>query len=242
MAEDRSIVCIHFPPIWSRIEDALSGGWWPPVGLTLIGDESSVNESELVNVTHLGLIDREQSSLDELESDVGLFTAEHMTTRIAVHSALISDGVRSIAFPGRSRTGKSSLCLAALDAGLTVHSDEYSLIDPSSGLAMGWHRRLRIRKADGSRRVPILQPSNECIRLTHVAHLQFDASVRVASQLEIEPMTQALTTMCLVDNAVAARLRPQLVMEAALTVARHAIGVTGRRGDAARALQELFRQ
>lgn len=239
-AEDGSVVCVHFPPIWSRIEDALDAGWWPPVGLTLIGDESAVNPTAFVDVTHLGLIDRDQSSLSELESDIGLFTAAHMTSRVALHAALISDGENSIAFPGRSKTGKSSLCLAALDAGLIVHSDEYTLVHPVTGLVSGWHRRLRIREGRGSRRIPIPQRPNEDLMLTHVAHLQFNESIQSGSSLDVRVISQSQTAMCLVDNAVAAQLRPELVLEAALKIARLAVGIQGRRGDASQALHELF--
>lgn len=76
--------------------------------------------------------------------------------------------------------------------------------------------------------------------LTHVAHLQFNESIQSGSSLDVRVISQSQTAMCLVDNAVAAQLRPELVLEAALKIARLAVGIQGRRGDASQALHELF--
>lgn len=68
---------------------------------------------------------------DRVESELALFAAERLAGQVAVHSAAIAMRGRVLLVPGPTGVGKSSLCAAAAaEAGATVLSDEYALVDP----------------------------------------------------------------------------------------------------------------
>lgn len=76
------------------------------------------------------------------ESDFGLYVSEKLPGFVAVHAALLHVDDAIVIVQGSSGVGESSLCVAAMDAGWEMWSDEYCLINTTTGdVAQGWSLR-----------------------------------------------------------------------------------------------------
>ncbi|MEO7572228.1 MAG: hypothetical protein ABIX10_07310, partial [Acidimicrobiales bacterium] len=153
----------------------------------------------------------------------------------AVHSAgIVVDG-RVLMLPGPSGVGKSSLCVAAVDAGLPVITDEYVLVYAAAGVVVGWRRPVRVRRPDGGvDRLDLVQPSDP-LPVGLVAVTTYVPGATIA----VEPVRSSEAVMRLLANTVCAQSRPDAAMDAALSVARSSRAVVGTRGEAATAIRHL---
>jgi hypothetical protein len=206
---------------------------WPPQGLTRVEGATSDDAGVVQRLPLAGPVS--DAAWDRLESDLGLFTAERLADRVAVHAALaVVDGA-AIVLPGRSFTGKTTLGLALAAAGATLASDEYALVDPVSGLVTGWPRPARIRDgAAGSRRVPLAG----AIDPVPVALVAFLRHVEGAT-LEVSPISRGDAIVAMLDETVCARSRPDLSLDAAMATT-HGTLLQGVRGEAAAAATWLL--
>ena len=218
---------------------------WPPIGL--IGPDAAgaedpdevafaVDGDALADPYAAGL------ALTRLESDLALFAADHLVGRVAVHAGLVTWHGRTLLLPGPSRSGKSTLVLALAEQGATVHTDEYALIDPATGAAMGWPRPIRRRRADGGTdRVTLGSADRAQHRpaqaIDLVAVLRFEGAETVAGW---RPVAAPEVVHEIIANTVSARRHPDLTLDAALAVGRTSIGIGGRRGEAAGAAAALL--
>jgi hypothetical protein len=211
--------------------------WWPPLGLVAVeapgaekGDASEIR------------VDLQLASWRErLESDLGLFAAEHLRRLVAVHAAVIEVAGKLVVLPGSSFTGKSTLCAAAVAAGHTVWSDEYALVDPSTGRVTGWPRRIKLRGADGgTERVDIGGTSvREMRSVDRLVFVAYDESATVP--LDVRSITPGDAAMRVLENTVCAQSRPGDALSAATALARSCGAVAGTRGAADLAVAELWR-
>ena len=203
----------------------------PPLGLTLVDDGAHLD-----CVLELSVNAESTESLDDLESDLGLFAAEHLRDLVAVHAALLARGDSAILLPGSSMTGKSTLAKTALDQGFIVAGDEYALIDPATGLAHSWPRPIHLRSESGWQRVDgtVDVPP---VRIALVASLVFDDSV--VRGLETVELTGGELVLNLLAHTICARTRPEDSLRAAAAIAQQARGIRGTRGEAGPALSEL---
>ena len=208
-------------------------GYWPPEGLTRL--RTPPPEVPAL-VTQADTSD--PLSLAQMESDLGLFAAELLADAVAIHAAVIQAGTRVLVFPGPSLTGKTTLCVAAMDLGYSVLTDEYALVNPQSGRMRGWARPVRIRTDAGWERHLVVQPHAERAA-TLIATLTYssDFTQGALSIRECEPSEVVLD---LIANTVCARSRPDFALNAAVTLARTTPGIRGVRGEAHRALPALM--
>jgi hypothetical protein len=230
VADNGAHVAVTVPETWAESMD--SGHpltWWPPVGLTRVDVPAEPSET-------FTAVEDSVTAMARLESDLGLFTAEHLADRVAVHAAVLSIDGAVILLPGKSMAGKSSLCVAAHRLGHQVHSDEYALVDPETGLVGSWPRPVRQRNGDGTvQRLP-LHSSMTDTPVTLVAGLAYDSSDPVWSVEELSP---AEIATLLLMNTVCGESRPEFAFRGALAVARACHGLQGVRGEAEEALGEL---
>ena len=238
-AEDGAIVTIEVAAVDGILEsecrDRILHGWWPPIGLRVIDQPESSEELAL------SVDPAEPASLLRLESDLSLWAASHLADLVAVHAAVFADGESVVVLPGPSFAGKSTLSLAAMDLGLEVLSDEYALIDPSTGSVRGWPRPVRRRGANGvvdRFPIPIQQGS---VQPSMVATLHYDAAHAGDTGLDVEFTSQGETVAALLANTVCAQSRPSDSFSAAVAVARLVHSVRGTRGEAVLAIAELRR-
>ncbi|MGK2949782.1 MAG: hypothetical protein ACSLFP_14520 [Acidimicrobiales bacterium] len=238
VADDGSSIVINAP---TTLQGDLAAVW-PPRGLERAAapGDGPVSHAELQVVD--GVV---QMTIDEVpvgsrwervESELALFAAERLADLVAVHSAVLVAGGRALLVPGPSRAGKSSLCLAAAEAGASVLSDEYALVDPATGLVTGWPRQVRQRLADGTTALHDLVVASEPVLVGLVAVVHHDA----VAEPHLEEIRSADTVLELLANTVCASSRPHLALDAALAVARAASAVKGTRQEALPALRELL--
>ncbi|MFM8268413.1 MAG: hypothetical protein ACKOA2_10375 [Ilumatobacteraceae bacterium] len=209
--------------------------WWPPIGLHRL-DEVPASERD-ATITLRARADV-PASLDRLESDLGLFTAERLDDLVAVHAAVIDIGDDRVVVPGPSMVGKSTLAAAALARGWVVASDEYALVAAASGAVRGWPRRIRLRSADGAVRLdaPHLSRALEPKSPALVAVLVHDAE---CAGLDVRAMSPGETVLEVLANTVCAASRPEFAFGGVVALAETTRAVVGRRGEADGALGAL---
>ncbi|MDD2858519.1 MAG: hypothetical protein PHU75_07575, partial [Candidatus Nanopelagicales bacterium] len=232
-AEDGALVSIAFDGDAAALAD-----YWPPMGL----DRIEVQGSAPVPALSLAAEAGSRDSLIRLESELGLFAAEHLASAVAVHAAIIKADGRVIVLPGESMSGKSTLCFAAHAAGHTVLSDEYVLVDPVTGLVRGWPRSLRLRVDGQWVRLGIAQ-EHEPLAVDLVAAITYDhRAPSGAGLVGVEPMSAGEVAMLLIANTVCAQPRPEDTLRAASALARTTDGIAAQRGEAELALAELVQR
>src|SRR5262249_31072298 len=83
--------------------------------------------------------------LDLLRALLELRIATNAPSRIFVHAGVVEWRGHAILFPGRSRSGKTTLVAALLRAGAKYYSDEFAVLD-AAGRVHPWARPLRMRR------------------------------------------------------------------------------------------------
>jgi hypothetical protein len=227
VADDGTVVVVTLPEDADATVLEELDRRWPPQGLRRVDGEPDGEPASRVRLSA-----DTTAAWDRLESDLGLFAAERVADRVAVHAALAVVDGRAIVVPGRSFTGKTTLGVALAAAGAVLASDEYALVDPATGLVTGWPRPARIRVPEGgSRREPVaaaIPPTPVAI----VALLRHDAGHGEEPPLTLEPISRADAVVRILDETVCARSRPDASLDAALHLAATAV-MAGRRGEAA---------
>ena len=241
-ADDGALIEVALPASASEATLAELTRRWPPQGLTRVdidGDGEVEGDGEVAQ--YLSLSEpTSDGAWDRVESDLGLFAAERLAERVAVHAALAIVEGAAILLPGRSFAGKTTLGLALAAAGATLASDEYALVDASSGLVTGWPRPARVREGvTGSRREPVAA-SVDPTPVALVALLRF----RDGAIFEVQPLSRADAVIAVLDETVCARSRPDLALDAALAVTTGTLlrGSRGEAADAATRLLEILRE
>jgi len=255
VADDATAVEVVLPsdavgPDGASAEDELTGRW-PPRGLRR-REGGRLPQGEMTDeVERLVLGARgDAAAWDRLESDLGLFAAERLADRVALHAALVVIGGVAVVLPGRSYSGKSTLAVALATAApsasssdpVLLASDEYTLIDPATGLVEGWPRPARLRAdGPGARRRHPSTVLEAPVRVGMVALLRYDADLEGA--LDVAPLDPSAAVLALLDETVCARSRPDesLTAALALTSTPGVMLMRGRRGGVEHAAPELAR-
>lgn len=158
---------------------------------------------------------------------------------VFIHAGVVAGPAGAVLIPGRSFTGKTTLVGEFLRSGWSYCSDEYAVLD-AAGRVHPYPRPLSVRDADG--RIS-LDParlgapvSAGPLPAAAILRLPYEPDGGFAVALG-EP-GEAMVT--LIENAIAARSRHAEVMAATARVARAAAFLTGRRADAAEAVERLL--
>ncbi len=155
---------------------------------------------------------------------------------MAIHAAMLVHDGHAIMIPGASHAGKTTLAVAAIDAGVTVASDEYALVDLKSGLVHGWPRPLRIRLADGElERRPLPEYRNDPVPVAMVAAIRYSPGGP-----PISPISRADALQALLENCVCGSSRPADAFDAAVKITSGSISVGGCHDDAQRAVEHMM--
>jgi hypothetical protein len=206
---------------------------WPPLGLERMDDAAS--SAGIADGASIRSVDA-SIGWDLIESELGLFAAERLEGLVAIHAAVLVHHGRAIVVPGPSHAGKTTLALAAIDAGITVVSDEYALFDLGSGLVHGWPRPLRIRRDDGGierRALPL--SDNAPVPVGMVAAIRYDPDGP-----PIAPIGRADAMIAVLENCVCGASRPADAFDAAVRITAASDAAAGCHADAAQALEQLL--
>jgi hypothetical protein len=189
---------------------------------------------------------------DEMEaaratrSYIELWAAEQSTEHVAVHAAVLAYNDAAIVLPGRSGIGKSTLALALIRAGAIYYSDEFAVFNRRAEV-LPYPRPLAVRRIKGESQVETkhLSPSQLgaavgqrplCVKV--IADLPFELGL---DAVDAQELPSAIGALCLIENAIAARSRPQAVLDVAVRVASEAKTLKGKRGPSEQAAQFLHR-
>lgn len=217
---------------------------WPPLGL-----ERRIAPAGPV-IARIGLSDQwvvvpdaevsgdhpPQVAWDLLERSLAVFAAHRLSRLVAVHAAVIDWHGRALVVPALSGGGKSTLSQAAHAAGATVLSDEYTLIDPGTGLVTGWNRPVRILRADGGVDRLDIAVRSEPIPVGCVAFVTY----RPAGASSWNEISRGAAAGRLLAHTICATTRPHDSLNAALAATASGHAVEGTRGDATAAISALF--
>ena len=194
-----------------------------------------VRSSELGETAARG----EDDAIRITASQAQLGLAAHAREAVYIHAGAVAWKGRGIVVPGRSLAGKTTLVSALVRAGASYYSDEYAVLRPD-GTLEPFTKPLAVRRDDTT----VAVPPRELGRIgTDPVPVALVAALRYApgSSPEVTTASGSAAVLALVDNAVAARVRPEAVLAAAVAVGRTARFVTGERGDADTVVQDLLR-
>jgi hypothetical protein len=216
---------------------------WPPVGMERRESPAEpVVAQRGLSDTWIIIPDRDESgdapppdAWDMLEQSMTAFAVTRLAHLVAVHAAAIEWEGQLILAPGASGSGKSSLSVAATEAGAAVLSDEYALINPLDGQVSGWKRPVRMRRDGATDRLDIAVAS-EPLPVGLIVFLEHQPG----ADNQWEPITPAHAAGKLLSHTICARDRPDESLDAALSVVRGARAVAGVRGEARPAIDELL--
>jgi hypothetical protein len=171
-------------------------------------------------------------------SDLELWVAEHALDLVFIHAAVVEVAGRAIVLPGRSLSGKSSLCAALVSLGAAYYSDEYAVLG-IDGRVFPYARPMSLRAPDGSTsRVSMVgpAPTDAPIPVGVVAALRYMDGGGAPTAA-----SKSAAVLSLIDNAVAARSRTaEVSMACVAAVAQLGCALQGERGEAAATAEQLI--
>ncbi len=187
-----------------------------------------------------GLAREREDAVERVAFQVALFFARHAEGLAFFHAGAVSAGSRAILLPGRSLSGKSTLVAALLAAGARYLSDELAIVD-ASGRVHAWARPLSLRQPGGG--VARLGPAafgaraaDGPVPVAAIAFLRHQS----AGVLHLEAVSRGTAALGLLDNALAARSRPEASLRAARAATARAALFRGTRGEADEAAEALL--
>jgi hypothetical protein len=188
----------------------------------------------------LGRARSREDAVEHIAFQLALFFARRTDGLAFFHAGAVSWRGGAILLPGRSMSGKSTLVAALLAAGARYLSDELAPVD-AAGRVHPWARPLALRRpgrgaerlapsAFGARTAKSAVPVAAIVFLRH----------RPAGALRLENMPRGAAALGLLDNALAARSRPEASLRAARAATAHAVLFRGTRGEASEAARGLL--
>ena len=171
--------------------------------------------------------------VEALEHDMPLEIGARTRQWVFVHAGVVGLGGRALLLPGRSFAGKSTLVEGLVRAGATYYSDEFAVLD-REGRVHPFARPLS-RRAAGEFKgqpVPVAELGGEvgttplpvaALVLTHF---------RAGARTRWRRLSPGQGVLGMMENAVAARTRPEVVLPVVTRVAQQATVLKGVRGEA----------
>lgn len=176
-------------------------------------------------------------SFDELlamlAADIRHVVAEFARNRTFIHSGAVAWRGCGILIPGRSFSGKTSLVAALVRAGATYYSDEYAVLD-DRGRLHPFLKPLSLREPGSAEQtdVPVESLGGRAgvkpVPVGCVVATEYKAGIRWRPRR----LSEGQSALALMANAVAARRNPVSVFSTVNRVARDAMAIGGRRGEA----------
>lgn len=182
---------------------------------------------------------RRAKVLDVLAHELNHGVACHARGWVFVHAGAVEADGRLLLLPGPTRSGKSTLVRALVEAGCTYYSDEYAPVD-SRGRVHPYPRPLRIRRGGEDRFHEVPDPHAEAERPPRRPHRVFFLRHAPGGGWRVRPVSAGEQLLSLLRESVAARVAPALCLAHLRPVAEAAGGWAGARGGAASAVGKLL--
>jgi hypothetical protein len=183
-----------------------------------------------------------EEALDRFAADVQLHVAEWARRRVFVHAGVVGWRGRAIVMPGQSFTGKTTLVRELVRAGATYYSDDYAVFD-ARGRVHAFPRQLSIRPNGSYKQERHSVESlggvagQEALPVGLVIVTEYDARVQ-GWRPRLLSLGQGVLE--LLAHAVAARRRPEAVLQALDRATADAQVLKGRRGEAGRVATRIL--
>ena len=184
--------------------------------------------------------------LDSLEMNFDAAVAEFSKREIFFHAGVVGWKGAAIVIPGYSRSGKSTLVKAFLDAGAEYYSDEYALID-AAGQVRPYPRPISTRPANPEERA--IRESSATLgaavgRSPIPVACVIVTRFRPGSTWRPRLLSDGEALMALMKHSLSIRLRPRVVVRRLGRVVKTAVGRGGVRqqriGHARAVIEILF--
>lgn len=180
---------------------------------------------------------------ERLESALHFSVAVHARRKLFVHAGVVGWRGAALVFPGRSFSGKSTLCAALVRAGATYYSDEYAVLD-RQGRVHPYPKPLSLRSTDGlqTQRCPVDalggQRGTEPLPIGLIVLTRFQGGATWAPR----QLSAAEALLGLLEHTVQARARPRFALAVLQRAVADVRAATGRRGEAAALAETLLNQ
>jgi hypothetical protein len=170
--------------------------------------------------------------IDSLHFDVAL----HAREASFLHASVVRWEGRLLVFPGRSRSGKSTLAAFFAEGGAIYYSDEYAPVD-AEGRILAYPKPISLRpdmsERFGSSDVGLAPPAAP-------PHAVVFTSFRENATFQPRRVTVETAALSLIDNSVVAGPHPRQAAEAVARLLAHRPRLAeGARGEAAEFAAEL---
>ncbi len=171
--------------------------------------------------------------VEAVEHDLPLVMGARTRQWVFVHAGVVGWCGRALLLPGRSFAGKSTLVGALVRAGATYYSDEFAVLD-GEGRVYPFARPLSLREAGEwkGRPVPVDflggRVGADPLEVAAVVRTHYRAGARTRWRR----LSPGQGVLALMENAVAARTRPEVVLPVVTRVAQRARLYSGVRGEA----------
>lgn len=179
--------------------------------------------------------------LDVLDTDIRLYLAERATSCLCVHAGVVGWRGKAIVMAGRTRSGKTTLVRALLDAGATYYSDDCAFVD-DRGFVHPFATPLSIRDEPTVRQRRV-RPE-ELGAVTGIEPLPIGlvvlTSYRRGAMWRPRLLSPARAVIALVRHSASVRGNPQLALNRLQQMVGSAQVVTGSHGDASDVCRELI--
>jgi len=179
-----------------------------------------------------------------LESEIRQAVAAGAARRTFVHAGVVGWNGRAIVFPGRSRSGKTTLVAELVKAGALYLSDEFAVLD-GRGRVHPFTKPLSIRGPGGCDRHARTRRAEElggtCATEPLPVGLVVLAKHRPGAVFRPERLTPGRAVLELLAHTVPARLRPEASLAALERAVAGATVLKGERGEARELVALLLR-
>jgi len=174
-----------------------------------------------------------------LESQAHQYLAASAQSVVFVHAGVVSWRGKAILIPGPSRSGKSTLVMALVNAGATYYSDEYAVLD-LEGRVHPFRRLPRLRPDVQSTQLLDAQwahdPSLDPLTVGLVLSTRFNPS----GITRLKRLTPGQTLLTLVENTVAVRRQAEFTIRALKNAISSALGLQLERDEASGTAQSIL--
>lgn len=234
----------HLPPGWRHspslvVEDLYS---------LIVGGESPRANIHRYNVLYVGSgrLARERGLseiLEDLEGALHFSVAIGARRRLFIHAGVVGWRGRAIVLPGRSRSGKTSLVKALVQAGATYYSDEYAVLD-AQGRVHPYPKPLSLRE-EGRERPRLCRIEALGGRVgTRPLPVGLIAVTEHKPEAHWRPrvVSAGEAVLSLLDNTVLARYQPEQTLETLQRAVTGAVALKGKRGEAEEVAATLLKR
>jgi hypothetical protein len=223
----------RLPPTWRDSDDEVVDRIY---SLVVGGQDPKTPSIKRYHVAYADFVKLERQLtlepvLDALESDIGMFVAEHAPRHVFVHAGVVGFAGKALVLPGKSFSGKSTLVAALVKAGAEYYSDEFAVLD-AKGRVHPYPRHLALRDEK------IRQYKRDPAELGRVGRRALPVGLVVSSHYKAgtrwrpRPLSAGEAAMELLANTIPARGRPKAVLATLSQALAHAQALKGNRGEA----------